>query len=59
MERVGLVGLGITAATVLLVAASYGAEWLAPYFAHLPWRWIDLSLLPMAVLLTWPWRAAK
>ncbi len=59
MGRVGLVGLSIAVATVLLVGASYGAEWLAPYFAPLPWRWIAFSLLPMAVLLMRPWRLAK
>ena len=54
MERVGLVALSIAVATILLVGASYGAEWLAPYLENLgsPWPLVGFAtLFPTAVAL--------
>jgi hypothetical protein len=54
MGRVGLVALSIAAATMLLVGASYGAEWIAPYLENLgsPWPLIGfVTLFPAAVAL--------
>jgi hypothetical protein len=53
MERVGLVVLSIAAATLLLVGASYGALWLAPYLdTASPWPLIVFAaLFPIAVVL--------
>jgi uncharacterized membrane protein YhaH (DUF805 family) len=54
MERVGLVALSIAVATMLLVGASYSAEWLAPYLENVSLRWplIGLgALLPAAAML--------
>jgi hypothetical protein len=54
MGRVGLVGLSIAVATLLLVGASYGADWIAPYLENLdsPWPLIGFAtLFPAAVAL--------
>jgi hypothetical protein len=54
MGRVGLVALSIAVATILLVGASYGAEWIAPYLENLgsPWPLIGFAaLFPAAVAL--------
>jgi len=54
MGRVGLVALSIAVATMLLVGASYGAEWIAPYLVNLgsPWPLIGFAtLFPAAVAL--------
>jgi hypothetical protein len=54
MGRVGLVALSIAVATFLLVGASYGADWLAPYLdnIHSPWPLIGFGMLfPAAVAL--------
>ena len=47
MGRVGLVALSIAVATMLLVGASYGAEWIAPYLENLrsPWPLIGFATL--------------
>ena len=46
MERIGLILLSITVATVLLVGASLGAEWLQPYM----WQAAQQGwVLPVAV----------
>ncbi len=53
MERVGLVALSIAVATLLLVGASYGAEWLGPYLENIsPWPLIGFAtLFPAAAVL--------
>jgi len=54
MGRVGLVALSIAVATMLLVGASYGVEWIAPYLVNLgsPWPLIGFAtLFPAAVAL--------
>lgn len=55
MERVGLVALSIALATLLLLGASYGAQWLGPHlqqFAAARWPLLGfLSLLPAVYLL--------
>ena len=56
MERVGLVALSIITATLLLVAASYGAQWLQPYLDEMdsvsPWPLIGFAtLFPAAIVL--------
>ena len=47
MGRVGLVALSIAVATMLLVGASYGAEWIAPYLENIrsPWPLIGFATL--------------
>jgi hypothetical protein len=53
MARVGLVALSIVTATLLLVGASYGAQWLQPYLQNVALRWplIGLATLCPAALL--------
>ena len=52
MGRVGLVALSIAVATMLLVGASYGAQWIAPYLENLgsPWPLIGVATLCPAAL---------
>lgn len=52
MGRVGLVALSIAVATLLLVGASYGAEWIAPYLDNpgSPWPLIGFATLFPAVV---------
>jgi len=54
MERVGIVVLSIALATAVVVGASYGATWLAPYLDDLrsPWPLIGFVMLfPAAFLI--------
>jgi hypothetical protein len=54
MERVGLVALSIAVATLLLVGASYGAEWLEPYLENIRSPWpliIFVTFFPAAMML--------
>ena len=54
MGRVGLVALSIAVATILLVGASYGAEWIGPYLENFgsPWPLIGFAtLFPAAMAL--------
>ncbi|HEU0096832.1 MAG TPA: hypothetical protein VFQ52_10270 [Rhizomicrobium sp.] len=55
MERVGIVVLSIALATAVVVGASYGATWLAPYLDDLPSPW---PLIGFAVLLPVAWLIA-
>jgi F0F1-type ATP synthase assembly protein I len=52
MERVGIVVLSIALATAVVVGASYGAIWLAPYLDDMPSPWPLIgfaTLFPAAV----------
>jgi hypothetical protein len=54
MGRVGLVALSIAVATLLLVGASYGADWLAPYLENVrsSWPLVGFAMLfPAAMAL--------
>jgi hypothetical protein len=54
MGRVGLVALSIAVATMLLVGASYSAQWLEPYLENIPSPWPLIgfvTLFPAAVIL--------
>ena len=53
MERVGLIFLSITVATLLLVGASYGALWLMPYLDDMPMPW------PLIGFVTLPFRDGR
>jgi hypothetical protein len=54
MERVAIVVFSIVIATAIVVGASYGAVWLAPYLDDLPSPWPLIgfvTLFPAAVLI--------
>ena len=54
MERVGLAALSIAVATILLVGASYGAQWIEPYLEDIgspPWPLIGIVTVFPAVVV--------
>ena len=51
MERVALVMLSILAATLVLVASSYGAVLLEPYLAGIPTNWFFI-ITPAMILVS-------
>jgi hypothetical protein len=63
MERVGLIALSIAVATLLLVGASYGVQWLQPYIeaaTNTPWPLIGfVTLFPAALVVMRRKRAVK
>ena len=56
MERVALVMLSILVATGILVGASYGAIFLAPYLSAVPANWfliITSAMILVSILLVY------